>query len=122
MASSGTGSPISAQDAVDLLHKFITESTKLQAVFIGRGSISAGVNGILRRAPGNRFGVKRGESPDEPFLIFDPSQATSFNFADRRAFPDLPIDPTLPKFDCSLILIYPDQSQIMLLEFENPEA
>jgi hypothetical protein len=121
MPSSGTGSDISREDAGDLLSKLITESTKLQALFVAPGGFSAGVQGILRAAPGGLLGVKFGEAVGEPFLIFDPRLATSFNFAAGRAIPPNTVADA-PRFVSSLILIYPDGSKIMLLEIESEEV
>jgi hypothetical protein len=49
MSSLGTASDISAQDANDLLQKLIAESINVQAMFAGRGSVSAAVRGFVTR-------------------------------------------------------------------------
>ena len=70
MSSGGTGSPISRQDANDLLQKLITESVKVQAMFVGRGSVTASVRGFVTRQTGGIVQVSEGMRPEEPSLCF----------------------------------------------------
>ena len=52
MSSRGTGADISAQDANDLLHKLITESTKVQAAFAGViPGLAFSLSGVLKVSP-----------------------------------------------------------------------
>ena len=117
MSSQGTGSEISKQDAADLLHKLITESAKVQAVFRGRGSVGAGVIGPVSRGLGNLVIVKRGAAVDDPFLSFDPWDATVFKYGDSRTFPDPSrLVSGAPKFISVLCFVYPDGAQVLLFE------
>jgi hypothetical protein len=116
-SESGIGSPISAQDATDLLHKLMTESIKVQAAFIGRGAISTGVIGFVEPAPRGLIGVTpRTGAVDDPFLIFDPLQATDFRYGDVRSFPDISPFFGGPKLTSALCFIYPDGVQVVLFE------
>ena len=115
MPSSGTGSDISTQGAKDLLSKYITESTKLKAVFSGRGGVAAGLTGFLKPSSNVQLIVTPDLSPDAPFLTFTPSDAQSFKYAAGRAVPE-PTLPDVPRFPAALMVIYSDGSQIMLLE------
>ena len=123
MLSSGTGSDISGESAAELLHKLITESTKVQAVFKGPGSVSAAVSGLVRPGPGGLLMVKLSERPDDPFLIFDPRSATSFKYGDTRAFPSELANkiPNAPKFVSVLSFLFPDNSYVMLFEVAADE-
>jgi hypothetical protein len=114
-SGSGTGSNISAQDAIDLLHKLITESTKVQAVFVGRGSVSSGVIGLVRIDPDGLVWVKEGTRVDEAFIRFDPTAATSFKYGDNRAFPPVTVA-NAPRLSSAVCFIYPDGSQVLLFE------
>jgi hypothetical protein len=115
MPSSGTGSEIPRDDARDLLSKLMTEATKVQALFRGRGGVSAGLTGILGRATAELLVVKPDLAPDAPFLAFNPNDAQSFMYAAGRAIPE-PTLPDAPRFRSALMVIYPDGSQIALFE------
>jgi hypothetical protein len=120
MASTGTASPISAQDAKDLLNKFITEHTKLQVLLRTSNNNCSGLHGILGAASPTLLVAKPGDSPGAPFLSFTPGAAASFAYAAGRAIPDT----TLPqdiRFTSGLVLIYPDSSQVYLLEIAEAE-
>jgi hypothetical protein len=118
MPSSGTGSDISLQEAKDLLSKYIEESTKLQAVFDGRGGVTAGLTGFLKPSSNVQLKVTPDPSPDAPFLTFAPSLAESFKYAAGRAVPN-PTLPEAPRFPAALVIVYPDGSQIALFEIEE---
>jgi hypothetical protein len=119
MPSSGTASDISPQDAGDLLSKFITESTKLQVVFLTSNNIiSAGLHGILRAASPTTLVVKPDNSPDAPFLTFSLGAAVGFRYAAGRAIPEVPLPPNL-RITSGLVLTYPHSSQIYSLELAD---
>jgi hypothetical protein len=115
MPLSGTASDISAQDAKDLLTKLIEESTKLQAIFRGPNGIAFGLTGFLKPSSKVQLMVKPDLSPGAPFLAFTPGLAVGFKYAAGRAISDLPV-PTSALFSAALTLIYPDSSQVYLLE------
>lgn len=87
MASSGTGSDISGQVLADLLHKLITESTKVQAHFMSSaGRVGFAVRGFLRLDPDGTFKVGEPESkPTDPVLAFDPFSAVTRKYGDERS-------------------------------------
>ena len=67
MSSQGIGADISEQEAADLLHKLIAEFTKVQAVFIGLGSVSAGVIGFVRPDPSGLVMIGEGRRSTKDF-------------------------------------------------------
>jgi len=112
---SGTGSDISERDAADLLHKLITESLRVQALFQASGAVAAGLVGHVFIGPDRLVWVRQGEERSEPFLRFDPAQASGFKYGDTRAFPDIPIPGNL-RLASALVFLYPDDSQVALFE------
>lgn len=115
MSPSGTGADITERDAADLLHKLITESITVQALYLGYGSVATGLVGRVFIGPDRLVWVRPGEDRAEPFLRFDPAAATGFKYGDSRAFPDIPIPGDL-KLASALIFIYADGSQMALFE------
>jgi hypothetical protein len=113
MSSQGTGSPITQEEANDLLHKLITESTKVQAVFVSGSGVTATVPGRLKSRPEGNFAVFEREEPGTPMFIFNPSFATSRRYGDNRAFSNPPPNAS-PRFTSALIFILPDGSQVAL--------
>ena len=89
MSSEGTGSPISQQDAIDLLHKLMTESTKVQGVFISSvGRVRASMTGVIRVAPDDTFWVVEPGRVRGPMLAFDPTHSVVRKYGDERALLD----------------------------------
>lgn len=115
MSTAGSGADISERDAADLLHKLITESIRVQALYLGQGSVATGLVGRVFIGPDQLIWVREGENRSEPFLRFDPSAAASFKYGDTRAFPDIPIPGDL-RLASALIFIYADGSQMSLFE------
>lgn len=115
---SGTGADISERDAADLLHKLITESSRVQALFLGHGSMATGLVGQVFVGPDGLIWVRKGEDRSEPFLRFDPSQAAGFKYGDTRAFPDIPIPGNL-RLASALVFTYGDGTQVALFEIET---
>lgn len=83
-------SDISMQDALDLLHKFRTESTKVLAVFL-RYSPSSGakvpmavVVGVVWEGAEGLFAVSTRSDFKGSFLGFHPKLASSFKYGDDR--------------------------------------
>ncbi len=115
MATAGSGADISERDAADLLHKLITESALVQALFLGHDSVATGLVGRVFIGPDHLVWVRRGEQRTEPFLRFDPAAATAFKYGDTRAFPNIPIPGDL-RLASALIFIFADGTQMALFE------
>src|ERR1700730_1609081 len=113
------GKDIPQQDAADLLLKLIVDRTVVQAVFTGISSLSASVIGVVYPAPDGTAVVKARKKSGTPFLRFDPSAATSFRFADRRAScEDLVAKRRLTS---ALSFSYPDKTHVTLFELKLEE-
>ena len=110
MPSSGTASNISRQDANDLLQRLITESLKVQAMFWGRGSVTAALQGFVSRPTDGLVMVREGETPTAPSLCFGLAEVETFKYGDSRAFP------AVPRFASALCFAYPDGAQVALFE------
>lgn len=118
MPTSGTGADISERDAADLLHKLITESCRVQALYLGHGSVAAGLVGRVFIGPDRLVWVREGEERTEPFLRFDPAVAVGFKYGDTRAFPNIPIPGDL-RLSSALIFIFSDETQMALFEIAS---
>jgi hypothetical protein len=116
MPSSGTASPISREQANDLLHKLITESIKVRAAFVGRGKVTATLEGTVKTAPGAVIAVSEGNSPTDPIFCFGLEDVRSFMYGDNRAFSGTFAIPGTPKLTSALIFVYPDDTQVILFE------
>lgn len=121
MPSSGTGADISERDAADLLHKLITEQSEVQALFLGPGSVAAGLVGRVFIGPDRMVWVRHGEERSEPFLRFDPAAAVGFKYGDTRAFPNIPIPGDL-RLASALIFLFDDQTQMALFEIAEEQG
>jgi hypothetical protein len=121
MSSQGSGADISEQEADDLLHKLITESTKVQAAFAGAiAGLAFLLTGILKVSPGLVW-VTAGDTLAAPHISFDPAQAVERKYADLRAFPgatDTLVAAGAPRFASALVFVFPDRSQLSLFEIE----
>jgi hypothetical protein len=120
MSSRGTGADISTQEANDLLHKLITESTKVQAAF---GGVIPGLSFIL----GGALKISPDKGPvwvtagglAGPHISFDPSQAVSRKYGDLRAFPqtaDAAVAAGAPRLVSAVVFVFGDTSQLSLFE------
>jgi hypothetical protein len=117
MSSPGTGSDISRQDAIDLLHKLITESTKVQAMFIGRGGVIASLQGTVALRQDGMVWISNRKSPTAPSLIFGLADVSIFKYGDNRAFPgSSPTVPSAPHLSSALCFVCPDGAQVALFE------
>jgi hypothetical protein len=86
-SSPGTGADMSPQEFMDVLHKLITESTKVQAIFSNvSGDITVAMQGFLKVAPDGRFGVIHGEGFSASTLLFNPALAVIRKWGDTRSF------------------------------------
>ena len=120
MSSQGTGTDISAQDANDLLQKLITESTKVQAMFVGRGSVTAAIQGFVSWQPGDIVQITERLSITSPSLAFGLKDVAAFKYGDNRAFPGASPLPGTPRLSSALCFVYPDGSQVALFEIAAP--
>ena len=116
MASSGTGSDISRQDAIDLLHKLITESIKVQAIFRGRGGVTSTIQGTLSSPQSGLVLVSERRSPDDATLCFGLEDVKLFKYGDNRAFPASTGIAGTPALSSALCFVYPDGAQVVLFE------
>ena len=114
MSSQGTGADISPQEASDLLHKWITESAKVQAMFVSAAGVTATVSGLLKLAPNGDCFVRDRPEVGTPLIGFNPSKASSRKYGDSRAFPG----PSVPgvRFLSALVFVLLDGSQLALFE------
>jgi hypothetical protein len=122
MPSSGTGADISRKEAEDLLHKLITESIKVQAVFHGRGGVGAALCGFVSRPAPDTILVTEGGGVTAPSLFFGLNDVAGFKYGDDRVFPGAkPRLPEAPRLNSALAFVYPDGTQIGLFEIaERP--
>jgi hypothetical protein len=113
------GKDIPAQDAADLLLRLIVDRTIVQAVFTGISTLSASVIGVVYPAPDGTAMVKAHKKCGTPFLRFDPSAATSFRFADRRASRENLV--AKRRLVSALSFNYPDKTHVTLFELKLRE-
>src|SRR5712675_332379 len=112
MSSQGTGSDISRQDAMDLLHKLITESTKVQAMFVGRGGVTTAVRGTVNFPQDGVVLVSERRSPTDASLCFGLKDVSTFKYGDNRAFLGSSTVPGTPHLSSALCFVYPDGAQV----------
>jgi hypothetical protein len=117
--SSGTGSDVTLEEAKDLLHKLITESIKVQAVITSPSGVAATVPGLVKGSPDGDLFVLVEQRPGEPMISFNPSEALSRKYGDRRAFsgpsPELELHGA-PRLTSALIFLFRDGVQVALFE------
>jgi hypothetical protein len=116
MSSQGTGSDITRQDANDLLQRLITETIKVQAVFMGRGSVAAKTIGFVNRPENDVIGVTEGKVVTDSSLSFGLTEVVGFKYGDSRSLPGLTPIPGAPLFASALCFVYPDGAQVILFE------
>jgi hypothetical protein len=121
MSSQGRGSDISLQDSIDLLHKLMTEETKVVAILHVAPRLGATVFGTVKFAPDGTFWVKDlGGIPH--VIVFDPHLAERRTYGDSRTMSPIPKDftPALPRvFDSALCFTFPGEGSLCL--FAAPE-
>ncbi len=116
MPPQGTGSDITRQDANDLLQRLISEAIKVEAIFIGRGSVAANTIGVVSRSENDVIGVTEGKAATDSSLSFGLTEVVSFKYGDSRSFPGLTPIPAAPSFVSALCFLYPDGAQVILFE------
>jgi hypothetical protein len=113
------GKDIPAQDAAELLLKLIADGTRTGGLY--RHQLSeASVIGFVY--PAHRMAlavVKAYKKSGTPFPRFDPSAATSFRFADRRAFCENLV--AKRRLTSALSFNYPDKTHVTLFELSLGE-
>jgi hypothetical protein len=123
MSSQGSGADISEQEADDLLHKLITEATKVQAAYAGAiAGLAFLITGILKVSPGLVW-VTAGDTLTSPHISFDPTQAVARKYADLRAFPGATEKLAAvgaPGFASAPVFVFRDGSQLSLFEIDRP--
>ncbi len=118
MSSEGSGSPISAQDAIDLLHKLMMESTKVLAVFTSTvGKVRASVEGVIRSAPNATFWVVELDRVRGPMIAFDPTSFVIRKYGDERSMLDKGETPFGIRFRSLLTFVFEDGSKLAIFEF-----
>jgi hypothetical protein len=120
MLPTNAASDISMQDALDLLHKFRTESTRVLAVFL-RYSPSSGakvpmavVMGVVWEGAEGLFAVSTRSDFKGCFLGFHPKLASSFKYGDDRIVGNFL--PAWPSSYFVLTFCYDDECIVALFE------
>ena len=119
MPSRGAGSDITLQDAIDLLHKLMTEETKLVAVLDTPSGLKASVTGRLKRAPDDTLWVVDEDSMPPHIISFDPRSAVRRTYGDSRTL--VPVPTTLPegmprRFESALCFSFSEGTRLCLFE------
>lgn len=124
MSSEGTGSPITLQVTMDLLHKLSTESRKVQALFTSAdGRTRASLAGVIRYVPdGTLWVLQDPETPGSPFLGFDPALFVVRKYGDERSMLGGGEGPFGLHFRSALTFIFGDGSTLGLFEFADTDA
>jgi hypothetical protein len=118
MSSIG-GMELGPQQVLDLLHKLVTESTKVQAsLVVPSTGTQAFVSGILRVSPSdNTVSVlERERDPKSPCICFKPSNATVCRYGDERVLPPPVADSFRRDFSSVMTFLFADGSVIALFE------
>ena len=111
----GTAADINPQDAMDLLHKLVTELTKVQGVFRS-ASVLCTVVGFIKVAPDGQLSVQEFNAIGTSLIMFNPTAASIFKYGDTRAFSGDSGIEGAPRFTSALSLIFGDGTQLTLFE------
>jgi len=104
---------------MDLLHKLITESTKVQASLLGVSHVEVCVAGTVEMDATGRVFVRTGTEPGDSFLAFSPEDAESRIYADpvsRGAPPRFSPPRGGPALESMLCFVFPGGFVVSLLE------
>jgi hypothetical protein len=120
MPSSGTGSDITLQDAMDLLHKLMTEFTKVVAS-LSVSSARATVVGTVKIAEDGTFWVTDNGKPVPSVIAFDPRLAVRRTYGDDRTLSPLPegSPENSPRFASALCFDFGNGTQLCLFAFNE---
>jgi hypothetical protein len=113
---------LSPQEANDLLHKLVTESTRVQGAFVSPVSVYAIVWGVIRVSSTGLLNiVEREDDTTSPILCFDPSRAVWRKYVDERSVKENPAVAEFfeQHFSSAVTLAFEDGSLIALLEFAD---
>jgi hypothetical protein len=121
MSSPGTGSPITGDVAMDLLHKLITESVNVQASFGSGAGVMATVAGIVVAGPDGRIAVvPKGGAVGSSTLGLKLSEVVRWTYGDERSMPNKGVTlPSGPVFSSALCCILRDGSQFAIFEIRE---
>lgn len=120
-----SSSDVSPQEFNDLLHKLITESAKIQAIFkCSAGRVRSTLRGVLRVFPdGTLFVAEPERSKTGPMLSFDPSLAVVRKYGDDRSIEeggDFRFSFGM-RFSSALSFVFADGSTFSLFEINEEQ-
>jgi hypothetical protein len=118
MSSRATGVELNLDDAMLLLQRLSTPSMKVQASLFGPFALRAFVTGAVELSADGRVSVRTGPRLLDSFIEFEPHEAVSRKWADKRAFPVPLLGPLL---DSILWFGFPDGVEVALLVESDPE-
>jgi hypothetical protein len=81
-----TTSEIARHEADDLLHRLISESIKVLAVFMGRVSITAAITGFVSSLPSDMVGITEGKTVGDSSLSFSLTDVSVSNMKTGKPF------------------------------------
>jgi hypothetical protein len=126
MSTPRTPTELSSQEASDLLHKLLSESTRIKAVLIFNGFPQNGVwpptaqlTGTLQKLPEEMLTVLSDDGGITASLTFDPRAATSVTWGDGRVLPS-PSTPAVPGFPRILSGLFFKYEVYAVVLFEIP--
>jgi len=119
MSSPGTGSPISPEEANDLLHRLITESIKVRVIFVSPLRVRVMVSGFVKELEDGVIAVR--ESDTSTSGIDFPCSATRLpRYADARVLTGL-VEVPGEKTLSALCFVLADGSWLGLFEIGADE-
>jgi hypothetical protein len=123
MDSAPSPSPMTPQEASDLLHKFITESINVHVMFFAPASdVRLFIRGFVEALPDGTFRLAQDKDPASPRVFFDPRRSSGARYGDGRAFAGTPPEGFFKKdFSSALIFLFPDGSVLVLFEVSDQE-
>jgi hypothetical protein len=114
-------SELSGVEAREHLHRFIAESTKLEAFFVGNG-VDASVVGVLRLNPDGQYCVSE-TATSGAHISVNPKNFSAGKFADKSSLPELfPLGVLVPIDEFSSALTFKMKDGSVLSFFEIAKA
>jgi hypothetical protein len=114
---------MSPLEARDLLHKLITESTKVQAVlFCPVGTLNSFVSGKVYAAPNGSVVVIERDDHNSSMLGFDPAKGSSVYYGDERVVREHHnpgADLFRLEFSSGMKFSFPDGSDVAIFEMKT---
>jgi|ERR1035438_3617805 hypothetical protein len=110
--------PLTPEEAKDLLHKLITESINVQAMFFTPSSdVRLFLRGFVQTRPDGTLQVASDTNPSSPRIFFDPRRSSGARYGDGRAFAGTtPAGFFKDGFSSALIFLFSDGSVLVLFE------